>query len=355
MNRILNLFVVVAIGFSTSVFATGLSSKLKTQIERKLRNTYSGYSMASSIRIEDDEIFSYYGGKGVSHTTKFLLASVTKSINASVFAKYMERGLLNEDEPIWDYLPESFKSRVSDDRWKTVEIRNLIHHTSGIEDYLNHINLGGFLSTPHTPEEILLRVSKKIRFDPDAKLEYSNTNYLIMAMILEKVSGMTFEEVISEEVTGPLQMQNSGNLKAYGGGVRGRSVGIHPINFKGIGDIYSTTDDLMLFLGALDTPGYLSAPWLEKIFQYDPKCGRNGPGDRCKRYGFGFSIRDGLINGYTMVVHQGHFNRVSNVVAKVLGTKLNLVILSDKRSVEGEDVATELLSWIANELGMQKN
>ncbi len=139
-------------------------------------------------------------------STLFNLASTSKQFTAASIALLAQQGKLSLDDDIRKYVPEMPKY---DD---TITIRHLIHHTSGIRDYLALVFFGGLgVDNAYSPKAILnmLARQKNLSFKPGSKHQYSNSGYFLMGVIVERVSGKSLRAFAEENIFKPLGMKNT--------------------------------------------------------------------------------------------------------------------------------------------------
>ena len=142
--------------------------------------------------------------------TRFRAASITKQFTAMAILQLREAGRLSLDDSIcrWiDRCPEA---------WKPVTIAHLIHHSSGIPDYEEALELGSdryaqFTREAHNADMILDSARlKPLDFPAGSKFHYSNTGYILLAQIIEKASVMKFAEYMKKKIFEPVGMQSTG-------------------------------------------------------------------------------------------------------------------------------------------------
>lgn len=146
--------------------------------------------------------------RGVQMTpyTVFYLASVSKQFTAASVALLALDGRISLDDEVRQYVPEL------PDYGEGITIRHLLHHTSGLRDYLTLMNLADLsLDQAHTPGEILELVARQenLNFAPGERYLYSNTGYFLMPIIVEHVTGKSIREFASERIFGPLGMEHT--------------------------------------------------------------------------------------------------------------------------------------------------
>src|SRR5580700_8452025 len=140
----------------------------------------------------------------VQPTSLFRIASISKSITAVAVMRLVEQGKIKLDDKVFEVLKlEQPKSVNFDERWKQVTIRHLLQHTGGWDkeksfDPLNHSwQIVKELNSkqPVTPSEIVrYMLGKPLQFDPGSEYHYGNFGYCLLGRVIEKVSGLSYEE-----------------------------------------------------------------------------------------------------------------------------------------------------------------
>jgi CubicO group peptidase (beta-lactamase class C family) len=142
----------------------------------------------------------------------FDLASVSKQFTAFAILLLEKDGKLSLDDPIVRYLPELEASA------KGVSLRHLLHHTGGLRDYIGIIYMGGRRdadgSTIHESIQALARQTRPNE-QPGVEYEYSNTGYLLLGVVIARVSGQTFAGFLDERIFRPLGMKNTQVVDSY--------------------------------------------------------------------------------------------------------------------------------------------
>ena len=187
-----------------------------------------------------------------SPTTKFRLGSVTKQFTAASILLLEERGKLKIDDPINKYLPDA------PDAWDKITIFNLLTHTSGIPNFTNFPEYQKEQLTAHTPKQIVdIFRDKPLDFKSGERMSYSNSGYILLGYLLEKVSGETYQDFLQKNIFDPLGMKDSG-YDSNSAIIPNRASGYSPgpdglINAGYVdmsiplsaGALYSTTEDLV--------------------------------------------------------------------------------------------------------------
>lgn len=141
----------------------------------------------------------------LNDSTIFELASVSKQFTAMGIVQLVKEGKLSYEDDITKYIPE-----LND--YKVITIKNLLNHTGGLPDYMELADKNWDKSKIATNDDILKlfnQVKPKKLFEPNEKWDYSNTGYLILATIIERVSGQKFGQYLHEKIFKPLDMKNT--------------------------------------------------------------------------------------------------------------------------------------------------
>lgn len=144
-------------------------------------------------------------GRKADGTTRYPIGSISKQFTAAALLLIEEQGKLSLDDRVSKYFPDLTRSG-------DISIRQLLSHTSGYEDFAPQDYLVPAWTQPTTSLAVLSRWAKKpLDFEPGAKWEYSNTNYVLAAAIFEKVAGQNLTSFLRERIFQPLEMQSAGD------------------------------------------------------------------------------------------------------------------------------------------------
>ena len=178
-------------------------------------------SLAVTIIQNNDVVYQHNSGKAalgrpVTPTTPFIVDSLSKSFTALAIMQLVEAGKLNLDEQVQHYIPwfhfhdlPSIPFQLRNSATSSlITIRHLLNHTSGVSRFAGRTLLSG--RGGKTIEQSVRELSKvKLLRHPSSHFEYSNTNYLIVGLLIEIISGMSYEKYIQEHIFHPLQMTTS--------------------------------------------------------------------------------------------------------------------------------------------------
>ena len=221
-------------------------------------------------------------GVAITPDTVFDVGSVTKQFTAASIVLLSLDGALALGDDVRTHLPEL------PDYGATITIDHLLHHTSGVRDYLNLMALAGrefYAPISHLDIVELMARQRALNHAPDERYTYSNTGYMLLATIVERVSGRSFSTFARERIFDPLGMTASflyedaeqvvpHRATGYAPGAGGRFRMVHNFSFATAGDgqLYTTVGDLLRwsrafaadevdgpeFTAAMLTPGALA-------------------------------------------------------------------------------------------------
>jgi CubicO group peptidase (beta-lactamase class C family) len=293
----------------------------------------------------------------INAKTNFRLASFTKQFTAACIMLLAREGKLHYHDHLTDLFPE-FPAYG-----KAVTVRNLLNHTSGLEDY-GELLMKQYPDTP--PEKVpqildagvlkLLEQQSSGKFAPGTKWEYSNSGYAVLAMIVEKVSGQSFGEFLHQRIFVPLKMRNTlayekgknevsyrafGYTKEKGG--NWQETDQSPTSaVLGDGGIYSSLDDLAKWDRALREHTLLSAaemqPALTPVQPPDgPAKFPDGPN---VSYGFGWFLDP--YNGHKRMSHDGGTIGFRTTIQRFPDDNLTVIVLANRVDLNPEDLALKV-------------
>lgn len=208
----LSTLLIVALITATSAFA---QQNVK-QIDGLMKQYYDYGQFNGSILVAEKGKIIYEHGFGMANMewaipnqpdTKFRIGSVTKQFTATLILQLVEEGKIKLDGKITDYLTDYRK-----DTGEKVTIHQLLNHTSGIPSYTDRRNFMAESSrNPYGVADFIKKfASEDLAFEPGSKFSYNNSGYSILGAIIEKVTGKSYEAVLTERIFKPLGMTNSG-------------------------------------------------------------------------------------------------------------------------------------------------
>lgn len=270
--------------------------------------------------------------------TRFRLGSVTKQFTAVAILLLQERGKLTLDAPVKAYLPDAPAA------WDKVTVRHLLHHTSGIPNFTSFPDYGATKTLSATHASLIARFrDRPLEFQPGEKWNYSNSGYVLLSAIIEKLSGQSYAEFVAANLFKPLGMADTGYdshamiLPRRASGYAPAKDG--PVNAdyismtipQGAGALYSTTRDLLkwqrgLYGGKLLSPASLAA------FRTPQKDG----------YALGIVVHKA--DGFTTLQHGGGIEGFNTFLAYDPDRKLTVVVLANLNGPSPDKLAKSLMT-----------
>jgi len=275
--------------------------------------------------------------KGIPNTihTQFLIGSLTKSFVVVAVMKLVEEKKVDLHEPIATYLP-NLKKELADG----LTIHHLMKQQSGLEASFD--NLTEYEIMDITPAELLAIINTSKRsFKPGEKYQYTNINFALLAMIIESVTGISYQQYLQQVIFTPAQMQYTG-IERLIHVPANRAMGYRKVNgiFRrvhnsvayafGAGDIYSTTSDLFKWKNKLTRLELINGQSLSAMF--------DGAGKEWGYYGYGFriqpyqSLQEGKGSG-DLIRHGGTMNGFISNFHFYRDDNLTVIILSNYRDI----------------------
>jgi D-alanyl-D-alanine carboxypeptidase len=206
----------LAVGVAPAQSPTELSGETRSQIDQIVRQVLDDTGVPSaSVAVVKDGSLAYahaYGNARLEPSTpatsemRYKIGSISKQFTATAILMLAEQGKLSLDDPVSRFVPDLTRANE-------VTIRQLLSHTSGYQDYWPQDYVPPFMLTPVTADKILtLWARKPLDFDPGTKWQYSNTNYVIAGVIVEKASGTPLLQFLSSHIFEPLGMRSVVNI-----------------------------------------------------------------------------------------------------------------------------------------------
>ena len=368
-RRLLTACLPLAALVCASVHAQTLNARLDALLNDWKQKNAPGMAalLIRNGRIEYRKVFGFADLEArtpITPDTQFLLASLTKQFTAMAIMVLAERHKLQFDDTLAKFCPE-FPGYA-----RTITIRNLLNHTAGLTQYqellVGKVDENYFRSSKSPPAaheftaaEALQALSRqeRLRFTPGEKFEYSDSAYVVLAQIIERVTGERYAEFLKETIFDPLGMHDTlvvderkqkvprlalGYANRDG---RWQDITYTPENsIYGEDGIYSTANDLYKWDQALYTDRLVSRSTLEMAFTP----GRANDGKEIltdvfthpSSYGFGWFISS--LHGEKLVEHSGGWSGYATHILRVPGRRVTAIVLTNSSNDDVPDIAWEM-------------
>ncbi|MCP4200880.1 MAG: beta-lactamase family protein [bacterium] len=275
--------------------------------------------------------------------TAFRIQHLTKTFTAAAILRLVERGRLSLDDKVVDYVPELREGEA-------VTIRHLLQMESGIPDLIQYLEDQGGFDRFHHPEEILDYFAREpLLFEPGTQVDYSNSNYILLGLIIERTTGKSYGRFLKKKIFKPLKMRRTRYDPDDRAFANRRAIGydditvepptealyVHPSLAYASGGVLSTARDLLKWDQALYGERVLSQETLEEAFT-------RGSGT-C---GLGWILDHVRIHGerHKLVWHAGGAPGSRGLLVRMIDARVTIILLYNTTGFEDLD----LYRWVAN-------
>ena len=278
----------------------------------------------------------------------FRLGSITKQFTAVSILMLAQEGKLGLQDEITKFLPDY------PTQGKRITVEHLLTHTSGIQSYTDMPEWLPLWRKDFTVKELVdFFKDKPMQFEPGHSWAYSNSGYILLGAIIEKVSGKTYEEFVTEKIFKPLGMKGSTygsteriiprRIPGYQAG-KGGFVNAPYLSMTqpyAAGSLLSTVDDLAVWSDAVFAGKLVRKEWLDKAFT--PYALANG---ESTGYGYGWLVGD--FAGHRSIEHGGGINGFSTYEMTLPEDRIFVAILTNS-AIAGRDPEPRAvkIAWLA--------
>ena len=348
--------------FYISLFAVHtVSAQSKADQLSTIMKTYHGYNMFDgAVLVAENGRIIYKDAFGLANRewnipntpdTKFMIGSVSKPMTAVLILTLVQKGLVQLNKTMEDYLPE-FKNKPA----AKVTIRQLLSHTSGIPNYDIIKDFFPRISRQSFSREDYINIYKDsaLAFVPGTRYLYSSWGYFTLGYIIEKVTGKSYAQAMKDEIFSKAGMQNSGSYLHtqivpkrssgydYGFGEFVSADFRDQSNTMGTGDIYTTVEDLFKFHIALTENKLLSKELTAEMFT---------PGMRPALYGFGWfnqNFKYTAMDSVSANYHLGSTEGFISFFIRIPETNSMIVILCNSAPTDFFGITKSLMKVLYN-------
>jgi CubicO group peptidase (beta-lactamase class C family) len=283
-----------------------------------------------------------YGLANVEHQvpvkpeTVFQSGSVGKQFTATAVMLLVEQGRVSLDDPITKYLPEGAP------RWNRIKVRHLLTHTGGTTDYPPEFDF----RRDYTEAALVKRAAAiPLAFAPGAKWAYSNIGYLLLGVLIHRVTGEFYGDFLKEKIFQPLGMTTT-RIISEADIVPNRASGYRLVkgelkNQEWVSPTLNTTADGALYLSVLDLAKWDASLYTERVLRADslkrmwtPVTLNSGT---TRPYGFGWSLGD--VRGHRIVQHGGAWQGFKSAIVRFPDDRLTVILLANLAATDPSKLA----------------
>lgn len=282
----------------------------------------------------------------ITAETKFQIASTSKPFTAAAVLQLVQQGKIDLNAPLTQYFP-GFP-------YPEVTVKTLLNHRSGLPNYLYYMEKGNWdrklLATNDDVVNTLTSWKPGRAYRTDTHFNYCNTNYVLLASIVEKVTGLSFPQYMQQNIFEPLGMTNSyvhtirdsarttPSFDGYGG--------LWQLDFSdgpyGDKNIYSTPRDLLKWDQSWYTNALLDQALIDSAFT---PYSNERPSQH--NYGLGWRLLQ-IPNGKKVVYHNGRWHGFNSAFARLTDEKVTIIIITNRFNRNVYSVARKMYNLFGN-------
>lgn len=348
MRRLITLIFI-----HTSFVFTGCGQSLNVKKLDSLFNSLASRDLAmGSLTISKNGIVQYKKAIGYSFidnnkkaraniNTKYRVGSISKMFTAVMVFQLIEEGKINLNQKLNAYYPNLPNA-------DEITIRNLLYHRSGLHDYTKGTNFPEWMDKYKTHEDLLnIIIEKGADFEPDAKADYSSTNYLLLGYIIERVCKMSYGNALEKRIVSKIGLHDT----YYGNAIntnknestsykysddtwkkeKETNLNIH----GGAGSIVSTPTDMVKFIDGLFAYKLVSQPSLDNM--------------KTLIDGYGMGMFSNMYGSKSSLGHNGRVEEFYSALWYFPGEKLSVAYCTNGINYPRVDIIERVLKICFNE------
>ena len=333
MKRAASILPLILLLSVTCFAQNGAATKVDDYIRAEMKTQQiPGLSLAV-IKNGEIVLARGYGLANVEHQvpvnpeTIFQSGSMGKQFTATAVMMLVEDGKLSLDDKITKYFTDGPES------WNKITVRHLLTHTSGMTDYPDDFDL----RRDYTEDELVQRIKTiPLAFQPGEKWSYSNLAYVMLGVLIHKVSGKFYGDYLQERVFKPLSMttarviseadivpNRAAGYRVANGQLKNQNWVSPSLNTTADGALYLTVYDMAKWDAALYTGKLLKRASLETM--WTPVKLNDG---KTHPYGFGWAL--GEVRGHRVIEHGGAWQGFKSQISRYVDDKLTVVVFANQ-------------------------
>lgn len=299
------------------------------------------------------------GKREADINSKYRIGSITKIFTSVMIFQLVDEKRISLDDKLSNFYPQIPNA-------SQISISNLLNHTSGLFNITRDPDIKSWVYQTSSEDQMLSRIqTHKIDFEPGEKMEYSNTNYILLGYILEKIEKKIYKNILEERIVNKLKLKNTycgGTINIednecqsyhYKKGELKQAKEEHLSNPGGAGAIVSNPLDLVIFMDALFDGKLLSEISFKKMTEVRDEMG-SGIGTS-ERNGLAIWGHDGSIGGFqSFVLYVPEMKAALAITANAANYKLLPVIFKAINAVKGKTFKMPIFNTSEIELTEQE-
>jgi len=336
------LAVAAAAAGSRSAAADDVDGKVDALVQSELRKQHipgaavGVYRDGKLTRAQGYGLANVEWDAAVTPDTIFQSGSVGKQFTATAVMMLVEEGKVGLDDPIKKYFPDAPET------WNDIKVHNLLSHTSGLSEYETgaRTKVGGpfYMRLDFTEDELYKKITEMpMDFKTGEDWAYRNTNYVLLGILIHKVTGKFYGDFLQERIFRPLGMsrtriiseadiipRRSAGYQLVKGELKYQDWVSPALNSTADGALYFTVEDLQRWDAALYTERLLKKASLDRMWTVEKL--NNGTPNKA-HYGFAWEINS--VNGHRVIEHGGAWQGFTTYIARYVDDKLTVAALTN--------------------------
>lgn len=331
------------------------SCSIDNNIEKKIDSIFTEFDKSDSpgisvvVKQKGKLIYSKEFGLAdleglikIESKTNFRLASITKQFTAMSILILESDGKLLLEDKITKFFPELSKYGSE------ISIKNIIQHTSGLLDYESLSDKEDLAQLKDKDVLEILSKQDSLYFNPGTKHRYSNSGYAILALLVERLSDLSYAKFLEQRIFIPIKMNNTVAFENGISIVTNRAFGYTKTDscfvdsdqskysaVLGDGGIYSSTIDLLKWDNEINTPTLLPKDKFDQIFE-------KGKDNKGNQFDYGYGWRLDPYKKYERHYHTGGTSGFSNIYMKLPEFDLTIIVLINLYDYDAKGYAEKI-------------
>lgn len=327
-------------------------------LNRRLKR--NGFRGTALVAYKDQILMTYAHGysdyrtkEKIEVSSSFQLASVSKSFTATAVMKLKDQGRISFQDTVTKHIPEF--------PYEDIQVKHLLQHTAGLQNYMylvdNYWENDSLISNEDILQ-LLIKHELPLNNRPGKRFLYSNTAYAILALLVERVSGQSFNSYLAEYVFEPAKMDHTFtynhqimdtlNNRVIGYNRKGRRLYRYDFepNDMVLGDksVYSNVIDLFKYQRALNNCQLVKQETLMEAYTKGITTSRYA---RSFNYGYGWRFKND--NGRNLIYHNGLWHGFSTTLTREIDNDITVVLLNNT-TASISSIRNDLISISISEL-----
>ncbi len=328
----------------TPLPAAAQDASLLARVDSIFAQFDNTHSPGCAVGVIRDGEFSFKRGYGMANleygianspSSVFRIGSVSKQFTAAAIVLLAQQGKLSLDDDIREYVPEVPAYE------QTITIRHLLHHTSGLRDYLTLMYLAGQSDDDfYTDDELVAMLARQqeLNFAPGDQHLYSNSGYFLLSQIVRSASGLSLREYAQQHLFGPLGMTHTHfhddhshivPMRASGytpSGPGEYSISMTTLGMVGDGGVFTSVDDLLQWERFFHSEPAANLP-TDRPEEFWREMLRNGVLTNGDTLSYALGLGHGEYRGLPMISHSGGFVGFRAQVVRFPTERMSIICL----------------------------